>query len=252
MSLPRVSVVIPVLDDAPALERCLTMLAAQQLPASEVVVVDNASTDGSAVVARAHGARVVCEPLRGVAAAASTGYDHATGEVLARCDADTRPPPGWLRRIADAFAADPALEGLTGPGRFYDLPPLRGSLATAGYLLGTFGAVGAAAANVPLWGSNMALRRTSWLRVRDQVHRLDPLVHDDLDLSLALGPSARLRLDPRLVVGVEGRMFHSAAASRQRVARARHTIDLHWARQSAGQRWMTRLDPGVRVPRLHA
>ena len=56
---PAVSVVVPARDDAEHLARCLRLLAAQTRPADEVVVVDNASIDGTADVARAAGARVV-------------------------------------------------------------------------------------------------------------------------------------------------------------------------------------------------
>ena len=237
-----ISVVIPVLDDQRALARCLERFAAQSVAPLEVVVVDNGSADGSADIARAAGARVVEEPVRGIPAAAAAGYDAAVGDVIARCDADSVVPPDWVERIRDAFAADPALEGLTGPGRFIDLPrPWRG-VASVAYAIGTFGASGAAIANVPLWGSNMALRRTAWAAVSAEVERLDASVHDDLDLTMRLGPRARLRFEPRLQVGAEGRMFHSRDAARRRVAMAMRTFRRNWAIDgSAGRRWLHRV-----------
>ncbi|HHX85985.1 MAG TPA: glycosyltransferase, partial [Actinomycetales bacterium] len=48
----RVSVVIPVLDDAAELAGCLAALAAQTRPPDEVVVVDNGCRDASASIAR--------------------------------------------------------------------------------------------------------------------------------------------------------------------------------------------------------
>lgn len=245
---PRVSVVIPVLDDAAALRRCLARLAAQSAPPFEVIVVDNGSSDDSASVARDAGARVLVEPVRGIPAAASRGYDAAHGDVIARCDADTVPPADWIERIRAAFAADARLEGLTGPGSFHDLPRGWAPLASAAYALGTFAASGAAMANVPLWGSNMALRRTAWLRVADRVERGDAAIHDDLDLSMRLGPRARLRFDPRLRVLAEGRMFHSRADARRRIGVAMRTFRRNWAAEgSAGRRWLARAGgPGPR------
>lgn len=237
----RVSVVIPVRDDAAALQRCLEHLAAQTVAPDEVIVVDNGSSDNSAAVALAAGARVVVEAQRGIPAAAARGYDAATGDVIARCDADTVLPTDWVERIRDAFDADPELEGLTGPGRFHDLPSQWTGLASAFYALGTFVGGGAAMANVPLWGSNMALRRSSWLRVAARVERNDPGVHDDLDLTMQLGPRARLRFDSRLRVGAEGRFFHSRGAARDRVRIAMRTFRRNWASDgSAGHRWVRR------------
>jgi glycosyltransferase involved in cell wall biosynthesis len=94
-----VSVVIPVKDDAVPLERCLAALARQSVAPLEVVVVDNGSVDDSAGVAARYGARVVPEPAPGIPAAAATGYDAALGDVIARCDADTLPPPDWVARL---------------------------------------------------------------------------------------------------------------------------------------------------------
>ncbi|RIJ54999.1 glycosyltransferase, partial [Clavibacter lycopersici] len=68
---PTVSVVIPVRDDAGHLRACLQALAGQTVAPDEVVVVDNASRDDSAEVARLAGARVVHEPVVGIPAAAA-------------------------------------------------------------------------------------------------------------------------------------------------------------------------------------
>jgi glycosyltransferase involved in cell wall biosynthesis len=187
------SVVIPVRDDAAALERCLAALARQSRPPDEVVVVDNASADTSADVARRHGARVVAEARVGIPAAAAAGYDAAVGDVIVRCDADSRPPPGWLARIAAAFDADPGLDALTGWGTFYDLPRPWARPLTALYLGSYYAATHLALGHRPLWGSNMAVRARAWREVAPAVHRLDPEIHDDIDLAFALGPRRRPR-----------------------------------------------------------
>lgn len=79
-----VDVVLPVLDEADALPWVLS-----RLPAGfRAIVVDNGSVDGSADVARRHGATVVAEPQRGFGAACWAGLRAATAEVVAFCDAD--------------------------------------------------------------------------------------------------------------------------------------------------------------------
>src|SRR5947209_4101773 len=114
----RLSVVIPVKDDAVPLAACLRTLEAQRQPPHEVIVVDNGSADGSREVAITWGARLLSEPAPGIGAAAATGYDTATGDLIARLDADTQLGPGWTARALRDFAELPDLDGVTGPAVF--------------------------------------------------------------------------------------------------------------------------------------
>jgi glycosyltransferase involved in cell wall biosynthesis len=221
----RVSVVLPVRDDAPALGRCLEALRTLTDLPDEVLVVDNGSSDDTAEVARAAGARVVHEPVEGISSAAAAGYDAATGDVLVRFDSDAIPPVDWIARIRAAFTEDPELAGLTGPGVFTDLPwPLR-VLAGLGYHGAYFGLVGSMLGRVPLYGSDLAIRRTAWLAVRDRFHRRDPMVHDDLCLTVHLG-DRRLRFDPRIGVAVSARAV-TPRRLRTAAEKTRHTVRLH-------------------------
>lgn len=115
MADPRVSVIIPVLDDAEGLTRCLDALARQTFKGFEVIVVDNGSaTDLQAVVAaHALGARFLREPKRGSYVARNRGIAAARGQVLAFTDGDCVPRPDWLEAGVAALDADPAT-GLVG------------------------------------------------------------------------------------------------------------------------------------------
>jgi glycosyltransferase involved in cell wall biosynthesis len=88
---PLVSVVMPCLDEAAGVGRCVEKarraLAAMGVP-GEVVVVDNGSTDGSPEIAAAAGARVVHEPRRGYGSAYLRGFQEARGSYLVMGDAD--------------------------------------------------------------------------------------------------------------------------------------------------------------------
>ncbi|GAA1192287.1 glycosyltransferase family 2 protein [Prauserella alba] len=79
-----VDVVLPCLDEAAALPDVLARLPAGY----RALVVDNGSTDGSADVARAHGATVVSESRPGYGAAVHTGLVSATADVVCVMDAD--------------------------------------------------------------------------------------------------------------------------------------------------------------------
>ena len=237
----QLSVVIPVKDDAPALARCLEHLARQTLLPFEIVVVDNGSADDSAAVAAAHGARVVPEPEPGIPAAAATGYDSARGDLIVRCDADSMAPPDWLERIHAQFSADDKLDALTGFGDFYDVPRWRALLHGSLYLHTYYVAMWAALAHPPLWGSNMAVRRTLWVGSRERVHRHDPELHDDVDLSFVLGPHLRIDYDRSLRVAVSGRSLRGGHEGRRRMLRAWRTLRLNWATMPPWERWAARL-----------
>jgi len=99
---PRASVVIPHRDDPENLRRCLSLLAAQTLPAAEfeIIVADNNSACGLASVEKICGARAraVLAPIPGAAEARNAGVAAANGTCLAFLDSDCRPARDWLER----------------------------------------------------------------------------------------------------------------------------------------------------------
>ena len=97
-------VVLPCLDEAEALPSVLRSLP----PGWPVLVVDNASSDGTADVARAGGARVVLEPRPGYGAAVHTGLVHAQAEFVTFLDGDGSLDPTVLPGMLDAVASGAA------------------------------------------------------------------------------------------------------------------------------------------------
>lgn len=106
---PAITVVIPHLNAAPALARCLASLTGQnaEFPV-EIIVVDNGSAAPAAAECAAEcaaaGARLLHEPTPGPGPARSTGAAAATAPVIAFIDADCTAAPGWLAAIAAHFA----------------------------------------------------------------------------------------------------------------------------------------------------
>jgi glycosyltransferase involved in cell wall biosynthesis len=93
-----VEVVLPCLNEAEALPSVLRTLP----DGWPVLVVDNGSTDATADVARAYGARVVVEPRAGYGAAVHTGLVNARAEFVAVLDGDGSLDPAVLPLLADA------------------------------------------------------------------------------------------------------------------------------------------------------
>jgi glycosyltransferase involved in cell wall biosynthesis len=97
------SVVIPAYNEAPNLPDVVASIPLAELAAAgwdaEIVVVDNASTDGTADVARQLGARVLYQPEKGYGNAYLAGFDAAIGDVIATGDADCTYPFDALPRL---------------------------------------------------------------------------------------------------------------------------------------------------------
>lgn len=109
-----ISVIIPTWNRAPLLERALGSVLAQRLPCTELIVVDDGSTDDTAaLLARlAAGAsvpiRLLRQENRGAAAARNLGIRAARGSLLAFLDSDDWWLPDKLALQAAALAANPA------------------------------------------------------------------------------------------------------------------------------------------------
>jgi glycosyltransferase involved in cell wall biosynthesis len=105
---PRVSVVIPCLNEAETIATCVRRaqhaLDANELD-GEVVVVDNGSNDGSGAIAEAAGARVVREPERGYGSAYLAGFAATQGAYIVMADADLTYDFGEIPRFVAELVA---------------------------------------------------------------------------------------------------------------------------------------------------
>src|ERR1039458_6804960 len=108
------SVIVPACNEDGYLQQTLEGIEAARAfmleEQGEVIVVYNASTDRTASIAAAAGAKVVTEPIRNVGRARNRGAACAAGEWLVFIDADTLVPELLFRRMRDALR-DPRCVG---------------------------------------------------------------------------------------------------------------------------------------------
>jgi glycosyltransferase involved in cell wall biosynthesis len=125
----RLTVIVPVRNGGDALRRCLDALRRGTHPPDELIVVDDASTDGSAALAESFGATVLrLDPgPHGPAVARNRGAAVTTGDALLFFDADVVAHADTVERIAQHLAADPGIAALF--GSYDDDPPMRGVVA---------------------------------------------------------------------------------------------------------------------------
>jgi N-acetylglucosaminyl-diphospho-decaprenol L-rhamnosyltransferase len=113
---PRVSVVVVAYQSGPLLAQCLATLRAQTMADHEVILVDNASTDGvvKAAVASHPGIRLIAnDDNLGFAAAVNQGARASTGRWLALLNPDAFAEPDWLARLLAAAEAHAEVKSFT-------------------------------------------------------------------------------------------------------------------------------------------
>lgn len=205
-----VSVLIPALNESGNLPIIIKALKKQSVKPLQIIVIDNNSTDDTFEVAKSLGVTILLEKNRGTNNALETGRAIATGDLIARVDADCIPNPDWIQKIIDRFA-DVKIVGLTGPYDYYDAKKSFRTLSMLfqRYVYSTFhhlldnvnmGAI--------LIGGNSIARRTAL----DQVGGFDRKIifyGDDTDLAKKLSKVGNVYFDKDLVMPSSARRFQN-------------------------------------------
>lgn len=208
----RVSIVIPAYNEEDTIEACVLAALEQTVPAHEIIVVDNRSTDRTAQLVADLQAQHPAAPLiylpqfdeQGLVPTRNVGLDAATGDVLGRIDADSVLEPTWVEEVQKAFA-NPDVAAATGPVLYYDMPLRRFGLKADDTLRRAI--LRLARDYHFVFGSNMALRATAWQRIRGEVCRdEEDLFHEDIDISVHLFDAGlRAHYVPTMVAGMSAR-----------------------------------------------
>lgn len=130
---PKVSVLVPAFNEEKYIEHTLVALLLQDYSNFEIIVVDNASTDGtSAIVERLiEGQPGICgrlklvhESRKGTNFAREKARQEAKGSIIAQIDADCIPTKNWIRKgVTELCACRKKRVAVTGPYDYYDGQP---------------------------------------------------------------------------------------------------------------------------------
>lgn len=184
----------------------LTSLEAQTVARSsfDVVVVDNASSDRTAEIAKNWGAIVVSEPKKGIPFALNCGYSYiqnASYDWVLQTDADAVVSSKWVESFINA-AKSGRYVGLTGPVYFNDIPAILqvftrsfyGLFITVQRFLGGY---------TQFTGSNMAMD----MKAYQSLGGIDTtyFISADVELSKRFSTLGRIGYSNGMVVGVSSR-----------------------------------------------
>ena len=206
-----ISFVVPAYNEENHLARTLTAIIAEvQRTAcqAEIIVVNNASTDGTGSLAASFPEVIVVdEPEKGLVQARRAGFLRAGGDLIANVDADTIVTEGWLERVLEEFCRHPRLVALSGPYIYYDTSKATRVAVRAFYCMGyAFYILSRFVLRTGsmLQGGNFVVRRTAL----EEIGGYNPLFSfygEDTDLARRLNAVGAVKFTFRLPALSSGR-----------------------------------------------
>ena len=209
----KISFSIPAYNEETRIAQCLEAVQKEVMRAgmehdTEIIVVNNASTDRTkAVAASFSGVQVVDEHRKGLTFARQAGFLASRGDLIANVDADTMLPPGWLDTVVREFGRDKRLVALSGPFIYYDLSPMRRLFVKLFYAIG----YATYAFNKHILRTGSMLQGGNFIVRRDALERIggfDTSIHfygEDTDVARRLHAVDNVKWTFRLPMYASGR-----------------------------------------------
>ena len=237
---PDVTVVMLTYNRWDLTKEALRLLADVTEPRYEVVIVDNASTDGTLdELDRVEGARILRNPRNlGFGPANNQGLAMARGRYLLLLNSDAWVRPGWLEPLIDVADADPGVAAVAPKLVYPD-----GRLQEAGSIIWRDGRVrqygDGDRPNRPEYNFRrtvdyasaacLLVRRSAFTAIGGFDPRFAPVYYEDVDLCLALAANAgRVVYQPRSVVEHVRGASSSGGVQSARVERNRRLLRARW------------------------
>lgn len=207
---PSVAVVIPAYNEENTIEACLQACFNQTVPFTEIIIVNNKSTDQTESIIRrlieGHPeARLLQQnEFQGLVPTRDMGLDAATADIIGRIDADSILDENWVAAVQEVFQ-NSAVAAASGPVLYHDMPLPKVGLKLDEKIRS---ALHRTAKNHRfLFGTNMAIRRSVW-------HEAKPLLlpdpndehHEDISIALTLFQNGfEIVYAPNMIAGMSAR-----------------------------------------------
>jgi glycosyltransferase involved in cell wall biosynthesis len=202
----KISIIIPAYNEEKYIGKCLKY-AIENSGGNffEIIVVDNASSDKTAEIAKKYpGVRVVLEEKKGPTWARERGFKESSGDILAYIDADNLMPKGWCERIIKEFKKDKHLVCLSGPYAYYDVSLFKRFMVVIWYAvaLPIYWILGYMAT-----GGNLAIRRDILEKMKGFDTSID-FYGDDTNLARRANRYGKVKFKLNFIMHSSGRRFN--------------------------------------------
>ena len=115
----KVSIIIPAHNEEKYIGNAIKACLEQNYNDFEIIVVDNASSDKTAEIAKSFGVKVLTETRKGTGWARECGRLEAKGEIIANLDSDCVPDKDWIKKGIKHFS-NKKISAVSGPYDYYD------------------------------------------------------------------------------------------------------------------------------------
>lgn len=229
--LTSISFIIPCFNEAALLPSCVAAIreaidcfeeSSGGPLNSEIVVVDNNSTDQTALIAAGLGVRVIKAPTQGLTHARQAGMLAAKYGLHAYIDADNRIPQYWLKLLSLLFSRD--CVAISGPVWFDEQGWFAHGCATAFLHLQE---ICHRRIGVTIQGGNFAVRRDALILAGGHSVNVD-FYGEDTDLAVRLSHVGRVDFERRLWCNTSARRFLAQGYLSTTFTYALNYFSVHW------------------------
>lgn len=202
----KLSLIIPAYNEEKYIGACLEhVLKNSNGKFSEIIVIDNASTDRTKEVAEKYpGVRVIREDQKGLTKARQRGFKESTGDILAYIDADTHMPDKWIETLEKTFNENSDHACLSGPYIYYDVSKFQQFLVKLYWY-----------ASMPLYaltgymviGGNFVIRRS----ILEKMNGFDTNIKfygEDTDIGRRASKFGKIKFNPRFYMYTSARRLN--------------------------------------------